>query len=94
MSDIEQRIRERAYLLWEQAGMPEGNGEQFWFAAAAEIETEVAPPAEPAVKTAPFAKAARAKPAAPGKTVRKPAGASSAARQAAAPQMAGPSSLA
>lgn len=40
MSDIEQRIRERAYLLWEQAGRPEGRGEAFWFAAQADLAGE------------------------------------------------------
>jgi Protein of unknown function (DUF2934) len=33
MSDVEQLIRERAYLLWEQAGQPHGRGEEFWFIA-------------------------------------------------------------
>ncbi len=37
MSDIEQRIRDRAYQLWEQAGRPHGRGEEFWFAARREI---------------------------------------------------------
>ena len=33
----EQRVRERAYRLWEQAGSPEGQSEQFWLQAEAEI---------------------------------------------------------
>ncbi len=38
MPDTEERIRERAYQLWEQAGRPAGRSEEFWFAARAEIE--------------------------------------------------------
>lgn len=38
--DREQRIRERAYRLWEQAGQPEGREEEFWHQATAEIEAE------------------------------------------------------
>jgi len=44
MSDAEELIRERAYLLWEQAGQPDGYSEAFWFAARQEIEGET--PAE------------------------------------------------
>jgi Protein of unknown function (DUF2934) len=40
MSDVERQIRERAYLLWEQAGRPEGRAEEFWFAAHAELAGE------------------------------------------------------
>ena len=42
MSDkpIEQRIRERAYQLWEQAGRPPSEHERFWQAAEAEIGRE------------------------------------------------------
>jgi Protein of unknown function (DUF2934) len=28
--DPERRTRERAYLLWERAGRPEGRAEEFW----------------------------------------------------------------
>jgi hypothetical protein len=41
MSEPEQRIRERAYHLWREAGRPPGRNEQFWFAAEREIENEV-----------------------------------------------------
>ncbi|MCF3945221.1 DUF2934 domain-containing protein [Acidiphilium sp. AL] len=34
--DREQRIRERAYALWQQAGSPEGQHETFWHQAKAE----------------------------------------------------------
>ena len=30
-------IRERSYLLWEQAGRPEFAADQFWYEAQAEI---------------------------------------------------------
>lgn len=36
----EDRIRDRAYRLWEQAGGPDGRSMDFWLAAAAEIERE------------------------------------------------------
>jgi hypothetical protein len=36
----EDRVRERAYLLWEQAGRPDGSEETFWFAAIASLEAE------------------------------------------------------
>jgi hypothetical protein len=35
--EIEQRIRERAYLLWEQDGCPDGHANQYW-ARASKIE--------------------------------------------------------
>lgn len=38
MSDIEQRIRARAYQLWEQAGRPDEDSGAFWLAAEREIE--------------------------------------------------------
>lgn len=34
---MEQRIREAAYRLWEEAGQPEGREEDFWYQAEAEI---------------------------------------------------------
>ncbi|HET9019529.1 MAG TPA: DUF2934 domain-containing protein [Acetobacteraceae bacterium] len=43
MSEAEQRIRERAYQLWHQAGCPAGRNEEFWFAARREIEGDVPP---------------------------------------------------
>lgn len=36
----EQRVRERAYRLWERAGSPEGKSEEFWLQAEAEISGE------------------------------------------------------
>ena len=63
---LEQRIRERAYALWQEQGCPEGNDHEFWFRAEQEIASETAPAtakkpaarkAAPAVKAAPAAKA-------------------------------------
>jgi hypothetical protein len=45
----EQRVRERAYLLWEAAGKPEGRDLEFWDGAQTELAEEdraaMAPPA-------------------------------------------------
>jgi hypothetical protein len=38
--DREQRIRERAYSLWEEEGRPEGRAEEFWERARGLIEAE------------------------------------------------------
>ncbi len=38
MPDIEeQKIRERAFQLWDQAGQPDGREEEFWFLAEREL---------------------------------------------------------
>lgn len=44
MSDTEQRIRQRAYELWEQAGRPDDHSDRFWFAARQEIEGDTPRP--------------------------------------------------
>ncbi len=36
----EDRIRDRAYLLWQSEGRPDGRSTQHWFAAAAQIDRE------------------------------------------------------
>lgn len=36
-----EKIRERAYYKWEQAGYPSGDGIDFWLEAEAELQTEV-----------------------------------------------------
>lgn len=36
----EQRIRERAYRIWEEAGRPEGKAVEHWLQAEAEIASE------------------------------------------------------
>ncbi|MBS7810708.1 DUF2934 domain-containing protein [Roseococcus pinisoli] len=37
---VEQRIRETAYRLWEEAGRPEGQEQHFWLQAEAEIRRQ------------------------------------------------------
>lgn len=39
---LEQRIREKAHGLWEEAGCPEGHEQHFWFRAEATIREEEA----------------------------------------------------
>jgi hypothetical protein len=43
--DIETRIRERAYTLWDQDGRPEGRAEEYWEKARRLIEAEDDPKA-------------------------------------------------
>jgi hypothetical protein len=43
--DESRKIAERAYLLWEQAGRPEGKALEYWLRAEAECSTE--PTADP-----------------------------------------------
>jgi hypothetical protein len=43
MTELEQRIREYAHRLWEQAGQPHGRSHQFWLAAEREIGGDAAP---------------------------------------------------
>ncbi len=45
MDDLEARIREHAFLLWEAAGCPEGRAEEFW-QRAVQAETGSTQPAE------------------------------------------------
>ncbi len=46
--DVLEPIRTRAYLLWEQAGWPEGGDLEFWERARQEIEAEEAAAAKAA----------------------------------------------
>jgi Protein of unknown function (DUF2934) len=80
--DLQQRIRERAYELWERSGRPDGRADEYWWQAERElgsIEIRVTgeAPDAPAlaaaaeIVTAPIkAKAPRRRPATP----RKPKG--------------------
>ncbi len=52
--DVLEPIRTRAYLLWEQAGRPEGGDLEFWERARQEIEAEEAAAATSATQSAPF----------------------------------------
>ncbi len=38
--EYEQRIRERAEQLWEEAGRPEGDSDHFWFMAQRAFDAE------------------------------------------------------
>ena len=37
---VEEWVRNRAYILWERAGRPEGRDEEFWHQAWADWEAE------------------------------------------------------
>jgi hypothetical protein len=39
--DLEQRIRERAYYIWEREGHPVGRADAHWHAAKLELSTQV-----------------------------------------------------
>jgi hypothetical protein len=51
-------IERRAYELWEQAGRPFGQSEEFWFRASTELATGGAAPKKARKATAPKTKAA------------------------------------
>jgi Protein of unknown function (DUF2934) len=36
-ADLHERIKRRAYLLWEQEGRPEGRADEHWLRAEAEV---------------------------------------------------------
>jgi hypothetical protein len=38
---LEERIRHRAYELWEEAGRPPGQSEKYWQQARAELEADI-----------------------------------------------------
>lgn len=38
--ELEERIRQRAYELWEDAGRPEGGAEHFWHQAERDITSQ------------------------------------------------------
>ncbi|MDB5416183.1 MAG: hypothetical protein JWR10_4518 [Rubritepida sp.] len=40
VSLLEGRIREKAYRLWQDAGSPDGQEEDFWHRAKTEVEQE------------------------------------------------------
>jgi hypothetical protein len=42
MPNDDEKVRERAYVLWEQAGRPEGRSLHFWFLAIREFEDAAA----------------------------------------------------
>ncbi|MDR6392065.1 DUF2934 domain-containing protein [Paraburkholderia phenoliruptrix] len=58
---VEDRIRKRAYELWESDGSPEGRADDYWVRAEAQIEAEgVSGDAEPAVASDQSGKGRRA----------------------------------
>lgn len=44
-TDLETRIRERAYAMWEEDGRPEGRAEEYWERARRFVEAEDDPKA-------------------------------------------------
>jgi hypothetical protein len=40
----EQKIRERAYELWELDGKPDGTDQEYWRQAQVQLEAEIQPP--------------------------------------------------
>jgi hypothetical protein len=38
MSNDDEPVRERAYILWEQAGRPDGRSLEFWLAAIHQLD--------------------------------------------------------
>ena len=41
---IEDRVRDRAYALWEKDGRPDGRSDEYWQQARSEVEAEDAEP--------------------------------------------------
>jgi Protein of unknown function (DUF2934) len=37
MQDLEQRVRERAYHMWTEAGCPDGRADAFWLEAQRDV---------------------------------------------------------
>lgn len=40
MTDHDDKIRDRAYQLWDQAGQPEGREQDFWYQAERELSSD------------------------------------------------------
>lgn len=40
MTVADDKIRDRAYQLWDQAGQPEGREEEFWYLAERELSAD------------------------------------------------------
>ena len=61
--DVERRIRERAYQIWQEKGCPDGSDHEHWFLAEQEVAAAAPLKADgkkPAAKKAVPAKAATA----------------------------------
>lgn len=48
-TSVEQRVRRRAYILWERAGRPEGRSDEFWEKACDDVERELMEEQEQAI---------------------------------------------
>ena len=80
---LEVRIRERAHLIWENEGRPDGRATEHWLKAAAQIASETAAPKP--------ARAAKARPAAKVATADRPAAEARKPKRAAASAAPAPS---
>ena len=61
---LQQRIRQRAYEIWDAVGRPQGASELHWLAAEREVlAASVGPTAQAQRKSTPRKSARRAKPA-------------------------------
>jgi hypothetical protein len=47
---LEQRIRERAYEIWDATGRPDGRADEQWFTAEREVLGAPVRPAKPAAR--------------------------------------------
>jgi Protein of unknown function (DUF2934) len=63
----EDRVRDRAYALWEKDGRPDGRSDEYWQQARSEVEAEEA---EPGNESPEGAKEKRQPPSAGSKTAR------------------------
>jgi hypothetical protein len=52
--DLETRIRQRAYSLWEEDGRPNGRAEEYWERARKLIEAEDSPNSPDMTNPPPF----------------------------------------
>jgi len=66
MSAEQDKIRDLAYRLWQEAGSPHGRDQEFWFAAEQQLKAATAPkpktPAKPKAAKAASKTKADAKP--------------------------------
>ena len=61
MNDLEERIRERAYQIWEKEGRVHGRDEQHWHTAKLELTSALATPSATVIGALEDADAAPAK---------------------------------
>jgi len=50
---MDEKVRQRAYQLWEADGRPEGRDQAYWFQAVAEFAEDAAKAIKPASKRKP-----------------------------------------